>query len=51
MASRSDRGDDQPQHDHNTTEVFFGEEGKGFRYILDGMKSALIASRAAGGMA
>ena len=46
---------------HNTTEVFFdnfripadsliGEEGKGFRYILDGMNAEriLVASEAVG---
>ena len=46
---------------HNTTEIFFddvavpaanliGEEGKGFRYILDGMNAEriLIASEAVG---
>ena len=44
-----DQGDDQPQHDrgvHRESEVpadnLIGEEGKGFRYILDGMNAERI---------
>jgi alkylation response protein AidB-like acyl-CoA dehydrogenase len=41
VEDRSDRGNDQPQHEV-PPENLIGEEGRGFRYVLDSMNAERI---------